>query len=162
MPALSFELVLIAGRAIVLLVSLLILAAAFVHWRRDAARDSLRMFEQLDLIRLELLLLTERMGSQAQVATTAKQHASDSPRISTTSGTSSSRGYELAARLARGGATCEELIRSCGLSRHEAELLLRLHTADTAHIKVDKHPVDNKGDKPPVGEERRAHLSIVG
>jgi len=37
------------------------------------------------------------------------------------------RGYEAAARLARSGASAEELMNTCALSRHEAELLVRLH-----------------------------------
>jgi hypothetical protein len=37
--------------------------------------------------------------------------------------------YELARRLAREGAGLDELVARCGLSRHEAELVLRLQTA---------------------------------
>lgn len=36
-------------------------------------------------------------------------------------------GYELAIRLAQGGASIEELCASCGMTRSEAELVLRLH-----------------------------------
>jgi hypothetical protein len=36
-------------------------------------------------------------------------------------------GYELAIRLAQGGASVDELCASCGMTRSEAELVLRLH-----------------------------------
>jgi hypothetical protein len=36
-------------------------------------------------------------------------------------------GYQIAIRLAKGGASREELISGCGLSIHEAELVHRLH-----------------------------------
>jgi len=37
------------------------------------------------------------------------------------------RGYETAIRLARGGASVEEIVASCGTTRAEAKLLRRLH-----------------------------------
>jgi hypothetical protein len=39
----------------------------------------------------------------------------------------SQRGYEFATRLAKNGASTDDLIASCGISRHEAELLIRLN-----------------------------------
>jgi hypothetical protein len=36
-------------------------------------------------------------------------------------------GYQIAIRLAKGGASREELMSGCGLSIHEAELVHRLH-----------------------------------
>jgi len=38
-----------------------------------------------------------------------------------------SRGYETAIRMARGGASVEEIVASCGTTRAEAKLLRRLH-----------------------------------
>ncbi len=40
--------------------------------------------------------------------------------------------YQVAIRLARSGASCEELVRDCGLSHTEAELVKRLHGARRA------------------------------
>ena len=37
------------------------------------------------------------------------------------------RGYEMAIRMARGGASVEEIAESCGTTRAEARLLRRLH-----------------------------------
>ena len=42
---------------------------------------------------------------------------------------SGARGYEMAIRMARGGASIEEIVASCGTTRSEARLLRRLHCA---------------------------------
>ncbi len=41
-------------------------------------------------------------------------------------------GYPIAIRLARGGATAQELVETCGISHSEAELVCRLHGAPQA------------------------------
>ena len=159
----SIEFMMIASRGIVLLLALITLAWAFMRWRRDTLRDAQRVFEQLDLVRAELLELQGQMGSAAQAKRAspdhspvqsltssasaytprATAHASDVERnVRETSHVNTSmvdtarpksltnaapRGYEVAARLARNGATAEELVHTCALSRHEAELLVRLH-----------------------------------
>jgi hypothetical protein len=45
---------------------------------------------------------------------------------------SGARGYEMAIRMARSGATIEEIVASCGTTRSEARLLRRLHCASGA------------------------------
>ena len=42
------------------------------------------------------------------------------------------RGYEMAIRMARSGASIEEIVASCGTTRSEARLLRRLHCAGGA------------------------------
>lgn len=52
------------------------------------------------------------------------------------------RGYETAIRMARSGASVEEIVASCGTTRAEAKLLRRLHEcgeprrADTENVKI--------------------------
>ena len=46
---------------------------------------------------------------------------------------SGARGYEMAIRMARGGASVDEIVASCGTTRSEARLLRRLHCADGAN-----------------------------
>ena len=46
-----------------------------------------------------------------------------------TAAPSGARGYEMAIRMARGGASVEEIVGSCGTTRAEARLLRRLHNA---------------------------------
>lgn len=49
--------------------------------------------------------------------------------LATTQGTTAGRAYELAARLASGGAGSAQLVASCGLTPAEAELAVRVHRA---------------------------------
>lgn len=156
MQPISIELGLMLLRSVALLGALLVLAVAFRHWRRSAERDAQRMFEQLDLIRGEILLLSDRMDRIESNPTHVIERPAPEVRAPAVVNNSAPRGYEVAARLARGGATCEELMSSCGLSRHEAELMLRLHKADAAR----KNEASN-GPQAKV-EERRPRLSVVG
>jgi hypothetical protein len=39
-------------------------------------------------------------------------------------------GIDLAVRLARQGSSLEEIVKTCGVTRQEAQLLLRLHVAE--------------------------------
>jgi hypothetical protein len=48
------------------------------------------------------------------------------------SASSQGRGYDMAIRMARGGATIEDIVASCGTTRAEARLLRRLHCAADA------------------------------
>jgi hypothetical protein len=132
----SLELLLIAGRAVALVLGLLIFAWAFRHWRRAASRDTQRVFEQLDLVRSELLIMKEVMHHSAHRTDTVPANRgaahytmpathNTSRLLATPNG--AARGYETAARMARNGAGKDELIRSCGTTSHEAELLVKLH-----------------------------------
>jgi hypothetical protein len=56
-----------------------------------------------------------------------RQLATDARYATAPTGGASASAYELAIRLARGGASVEELVSGCMMSRHEAELTLRLH-----------------------------------
>lgn len=122
----SLELLLIGGRAVALVAAMLVLAWALRRWRRTQERDTQRVFEQLDLIQGELHGLTEAMNSLAtrldgltEKVTAQTQLA---PQVA-----AGPRGYENAIRLAQQGAALDEIIANCGLARHEAELLVRLH-----------------------------------
>jgi hypothetical protein len=154
----SLELLLIAGRAVALVLGLLIFAWAFRHWRRAAMRDTQRVFEQLDLVRSELLIMKEVMhhtthrdghrdghregqrDSQNETGhresfyrdsgmrnEAAPRSAAYDTRLAVAAVSGAARGYENAARMARNGASKEELMRSCGVTSHEAELLVKLH-----------------------------------
>jgi hypothetical protein len=161
----SVELTLSLARSVIMVLAFLVAAWGFRHWRRTAERDAQRMFEQLDLIRAELMLLSDRVqGMELQAPPVQERPAPVEVRAPAVANASAPRGYEVAARLARGGATCEELISSCGLSRHEAELLIRLNKAETARSKpaaASAPPL--KPDNAPrrAGEATRARLAAV-
>jgi hypothetical protein len=102
------------------------LAWALSQWRRNAQRDTQRVFEQLDLVRSELLIMKEVMHDAAH----RKQPITNEIRMPQAPATTAVRGYEIATRMARNGASKDELIRSAGITPHEAELLIKLHSRD--------------------------------
>ena len=127
---------------LVLRASLLLAAFAGFAWalmvaRRDAAMNFLRLSTQHALALAEIqqlsvqlkelaaqvhdLSLPSPMVSQRPVPATAPAAPSITP--------SGARGYEMAIRMARGGAGIEEIVASCGTTRSEARLLRRLHCA---------------------------------
>jgi len=99
---------------------------------RSRARGALAAVESLSL---QLGALRAENGAQSAtlVALAARfdelqrQLATDARDATAPTGGASASAYELAIRLARGGATLEELVSGCMMSRHEAELTLRLH-----------------------------------
>jgi hypothetical protein len=120
----DFEAALLAGRAAFLVFSFVVAAVSFTAWRRAARRESEQMLAQsqellqrfaaletrLDACSTAIAQLDERLERQAQIAGPAP-------------------GYQIAIRLAKGGASREELVSNCGLSQGEAELVRRLHGA---------------------------------
>jgi hypothetical protein len=123
----SFEALLFAGRAVGLFVAFLMFAWAFRHWRRAAIKDTQRVFEQLDLVRSELLIMREVMHHAAHRVDSVAHQVTHETRLAQPTSGGAARGYEIAARMARNGAAKDELIKSCGLTSHEAELLIKLH-----------------------------------
>lgn len=161
--SIDVQLMLGIGRIAALFGAVLVLIWAFRAWRGSTERDAQRMFEQLDLIRGELLLLAEQVEQRpAQQQQPAVRVEASEPRVAPVMQNSAPRGYEVAARLARGGATCEELISSCGLSRHEAQLLLRLHDAEAKRNTTSNKAIATEKPSDKVNEARRPRLSAVG
>jgi hypothetical protein len=183
LSAAQWEVALWLLRAAGIVAALLVLTLALRHWRLSNERDAQRVFEQLDLLRSELLLIQENMERQSQTAASSAQ----APAAMRTSQTQmeprnnqplpampAPRGYEVAVRLARSGATVDELISSCGLSRHEAQLVLRLHGRQESvpAVKREANIADAKTrarssdapSRPSVNKEppARARLSMVG
>jgi hypothetical protein len=122
----AFETLLIAGRAVFLLFSFVLAAVGFVRWRRAIRANTERVTASHES------LLQRLAGLEAQVAATNVCIARLGDRIERPQQLSSapaaaSPGYQIAIRLAKGGASREELISGCGLSIHEAELVQRLH-----------------------------------
>lgn len=189
----SVEFMMIAARGIVLLLALATLAWAILRWRRDTTRDAQRMFEQLDLVRAELLQLQGQMHAAPPTPSAIAQYQHHQPaptayrapvapaqssypdfeaerqaiaevrRPATESvkpknlTNAAPRGYEVASRLARSGATVEELVNTCALSRHEAELMVRLH----AGMKSTQPPsAKQDGRNVATNSNSRAHANL--
>lgn len=122
----SVESILVAGRAVFLVFSFIVAAITFSAWRRATVSQMERILAHEDLVLKRLAELESRLEAvQSTVGDLGERI--ERPRHVTTPAGSASPGYEIAIRLARSGASREELICGCGLSQHEAELVWRLH-----------------------------------
>jgi hypothetical protein len=129
LPNPSLEVVLIAGRALMLFGAFCIFAIAFVRWRRSDDLNSVSLHAQVEKTFAEVRSLHETIAvMNARIEALCERAELDARKAPGAAG-SSQRGYDIAQRLARNGADVNEIIANCGITRHEAELLLRLHGA---------------------------------
>jgi hypothetical protein len=127
LPNPSLETVLIAGRAAMLLGAFWIFALAFSRWRRADDRNHTVLQSQLERTYAEVRSLHETVAvMNARLEAISEKNEVDARRAPAGVG---ARGYDVAARMARNGADVGQLVASCGITRHEAELLVRLHSA---------------------------------
>ncbi len=131
LPNPSFETVMMVGRAVLLLGAFWVFALAFSRWRRADERQMQHLAAQLQSTFAEVRSLHETIAVLSARMESLSERAETDARLAPASVASSQRGYDLAARLAKNGAAVEELVASCGLTRHEAELLSRLHVTKT-------------------------------
>lgn len=109
-----------AGRALLLMVGLLLFALALWRWRVTGSRDMQRVIHETR----ELSAHTQRLVLQlAQM----EARFEDRRQLAAATNDPAQRGYDLALQMARNGANPEELINASGVTRHEAQLLARLH-----------------------------------
>jgi hypothetical protein len=122
----SVELLLIIGRAVFLLFSFALATITFIRWRRAT-------LAQTELVLANHAVVLQRLADlEARVDATNVTVSQLSERIRKPQQVASptpvaTPGYEIAIRLAKSGATREELTSGCGLSASEAELVHRLH-----------------------------------
>lgn len=156
----SLELLLIAGRAAALVGALCVFAWAFSRWRRSMARDTQRVFEQLDLIQGELHGLAESVAVVAARLEALNDKMAMTVQMPPAQGASVQRGYENAIRLAQRGVSSEDLMAQCGLARHEADLLVRLHGRSDAAARAQAEGTSaaDEAEAPPM----RKRLAVVG
>ena len=124
------ELVYFAARAIILVVALLVFALALGSWRRATHRGLARLQQDLAQAQAQAQAAAELM--QASLSQLAAQMAGIENKLDaraqlTAAAASGPRGYELALRLARNGTSVEEIAKSSGVTRQEADLIARLH-----------------------------------
>ncbi len=155
----SLELLLIACRAVALIGALGVFAWAFARWRRSMARDAQRVFEQLDLIQGELHGLAESVALIAGRLEALNDKLTTTAQMAPAQGASVPRAYEGAIRLAQRGVSSEDLMSQCGLSRQEADLLVRLHGRNegNSRVQVDGMAVGGADVLP-----TRKRLAVVG
>jgi hypothetical protein len=110
-------------------------AALLALWRTRArfgaavaASGAATLARELAALRAENAAQSATLvGLAARFDELQRQLATDARYATAPAGGASASAYELAIRLARGGASVEELVSGCMMSRHEAELTLRLH-----------------------------------
>jgi len=126
-----------AGRALAIVAALVALGWALHRMRMESAEQLERLAQALQQARAETHAVAERMSAlitlvaamPARVERTVE--AAPPPMPSKPRRESSPvRSYETARRLARSGATVEEIVATCGVADTEARLLRRLHGAE--------------------------------
>src|SRR6267142_463512 len=122
----SIELLLIAGRAVFLLLSFALAVVAFTRWRRAAQAHAAQLQANHEVVLQRLADLEARIAA-TNVAVSQLGERMERPQQLTAAPAASSPVYQIAIRLAKGGASREELVSKCGLSSNEAELVHRLH-----------------------------------
>ncbi|HVY83173.1 MAG TPA: DUF2802 domain-containing protein [Steroidobacteraceae bacterium] len=125
-PYISLEVALTVGRAVFLVVGFVLAAVALTRWRRVAERNAEHFAEQSTALLAQLAKMEESLA-QAHRKLDALGEQSDGESRRVVPGSAAAPSYQIAIRMARSGATRDELMASCGLTRQEAELVLRLH-----------------------------------
>ena len=118
---------LIAGRAVFLVFSFVLATLAFMRWRRASAAQNEQLLANHAVVLQRLADLESRVDA-TNVAISRLGERIDRPQQLASTSASPAPGYQIAIRLARGGASLDELMSGCGLSSHEAELVHRLHS----------------------------------
>jgi hypothetical protein len=129
MPQLSYislDVALSVGRAVFLVAGFVVAASAFTRWRRAAEHSAQRFAEQNTALAAQLAKMEQSLAEAHRKLDALTEHREgDSRRV--VAGGSSAPSYQIAIRMAKSGAPRDELMASCGLTRQEAELVLRLH-----------------------------------
>jgi hypothetical protein len=126
----SVELILLIGRAVFLVFSFILATIAFVRWRRATLAQTEIVLANHTVLLQRLADLEARVDATnvtvSQLVERIRKPQQAAPPTSV-----ATPGYEIAIRLAKGGASRDELIAGCGLSASEAELVHRLHAPQT-------------------------------
>ena len=126
----SLDILLIAGRAVFLVFSFVVAAAAFTAWRRATLAHTQHLLAHTDLV-LQRLAHLEACVDATKLSVSELGARVERPVQGPTAPAAPvtiAPGYQMAIRLAKGGASRQELMSGCGLSVSEAELLQRLHS----------------------------------
>ena len=129
----SADFLLIAGRAVFLVFSFVVAAISFTAWRRSARRQTAEVLSQSQIVLQRLAELEVRVDAARSMVATLVERL-ERP-AAPAGGHAPSPGYQIAIRLARGGASREELMAGCGLTLAEAELVRRLHGPRAAELR---------------------------
>ena len=120
-------------RTLLLLAAFTGFAWALVSARRQTAQGNTQLSARLETALGEISKLSAQVnslsGALETLGTRLQQADAQRPvpaRVPAAAGVNT-RGYESAIRMARSGASVDEIVASCGTTRAEAKLLRRLH-----------------------------------
>ena len=122
----NIEFLLIVGRAVFLVFSFALAATTFTAWRRATRAQTEQVLSQSRRLLDQLADIRTTLEATAHSVTQLTERI-EHPTTLAAPSQGASPGYQIAIRLARGGASSEELVSGCGLTRAEAELVRRLH-----------------------------------
>lgn len=122
----NIDFLLIMGRAVFLVFSFALAATTFTAWRRATREQTAQVLSQSQLLLERLADIKETLQATAHSVTQLTERI-ERPTTLGASPLGASPGYQIAIRLARGGASSGELVSDCGLTLAEAELVRRLH-----------------------------------
>jgi hypothetical protein len=118
-----------AAALIVVLASLLALAVAIRRNDRRTASEADRIAARLDQLGVEFAYLASANVAMRECLTAMGERIASTQQLQVAQSPGTGRAYELATRLAAGGAGPAELVASCGLTRSEADLAVLVHGA---------------------------------
>jgi Protein of unknown function (DUF2802) len=175
LPNPSLETLMLAGRAMLLVGAFWIFALAFIRWRRADERATAALHAQLERTFTELRTLHETVSVMSARLDALSERSEIDSRLAPAG---AQRGYDVAQRLAKNGASIDEVVANCGITRHEAELLVRLHGARTREAAVATAPpvpvrtqrahrevaasAQTQAPRPTAATKRGSLLSVVG
>jgi hypothetical protein len=123
-----------AGRALAIVAAFLALAWALRRLRQESAEQLDRLLVAQQQARVDTLALAEKLSALTTLVAaipTRIERPVEAPRPHAPRREPNPvRSYETARRLARSGATVEEIVATCGVASAEARLLRRLHGGD--------------------------------
>lgn len=129
----DIELVWQGARAISLVAAFCGFAWALIRMRREHAEQSDRVQDSQRVLLAQLHILSERSSALATLVASlprpAAQEAPAAPQGRARHEISPVRSYDTARRMARSGASVEEIVAASGLATSEARLLRRLQGA---------------------------------
>jgi len=158
LPNPSLETIMLVGRGAFIFAAFWIFAIAFTRWRRAEERRMQHLCNEMQRTFAEIRSLHETIAVMSARIDSLSERSEAEPRLAP-SAAGAQRGYDLAARLAKNGAGVEELVTSCGITRHEAELLTRLHVTKTrSKFEAPLAPAPQQA----TGRKRGSLLSVVG
>ena len=120
---------LLAGGGAMMVFAFAFAAISFDGWRRATRRQSQQILSHSESLLQQLTALDARVNATTSAVRRLDERMERQQHSNGQLNGAPAPGYQIAIRLARSGASREELMSGCGLSMGEADLVRRLHGA---------------------------------